>query len=76
MSFFSEFEGTRLYLRRARDELPPGLPLRAAVPVLEGGLRGLPAAVLVVEPEARQAQPLLHVGEPVGGDVDAPGQSA
>lgn len=76
MSFFSEFEGTCLYLRRARYELPPGLPLRAAVPVLEGGLGGRPAAVLVVEPEAHQADTLLHVGEPVSGDVDAPGQSA
>lgn len=63
-------------LRRPGDELAPALPLRTAVPLLKRGLVGRPAAVLVVEPEADEANPVLHVRQPVRRDVDAAGESA
>ena len=54
------------YLGGPHDELCPALPVGALVPLLEGGLVGRPAAVLVVEPEAVQAHALLHVRQPMG----------
>lgn len=63
------------YLWCSCYELGPALPLRTPVPVLERRLVGLPAAVLVVEPEADETHAALHVRQPVGCDVDATGQS-
>lgn len=64
------------HLRRPRYELAPALPLRTPVPLLKRRLVGRPAAVLVVEPEADEADAVLHVRQPVGCDVDAACQSA
>lgn len=61
------------YLWCPRYELTPALPLWTAVPLLKRRLVGLPAAVLVVEPEADETNPVLHVCKPVGRDVDATG---
>lgn len=61
------------YLWCPRYELTPALPLWTAVPLLKRRLVGLPAAVLVVEPEADETNPVLHVCKPVGRDVDAAG---
>lgn len=65
-----------LHLCCPRYELSPALPLWTLVPLLERRLVGLPAAVLVVEPEANETNPFLHVGQPVGCDVDAASYSA
>lgn len=64
------------YLRLPCYQLSPTLPLGAAVPLLESGFVGLPAAVLVVEPEANEADAVLHVRQPVRCNVDATGQGA
>lgn len=61
------------YLRCPRYELSPALPLWTLVPLLERCLVGRPAAVLMVEPEADETNPFLHVSQPVGCNVDAAG---
>lgn len=50
--------------------------MRTPVPLHEGGLIGVPAAVLVVEPEAVETHATLEISHPVGGDVDATGECA
>lgn len=58
------------YLTNPHHELGPAPPLGALVPLQEGGLIGVPAAVLVVEPEAVQTHALLQVRHPVCRDVN------
>lgn len=61
-------------LSMACHQLRPLLPLRTLVSVVERGLVGRPAALLVAVPEGRQTDALLQVRHPVHGQVDDPGQ--
>lgn len=58
----------------ACHELRPLLPLRTLVAVVEGGLVGGPAALLVAVPESREADALLQVCHPVHCQVNNAGQ--
>lgn len=49
------------HLVDSHRELGPALPVRTLVSLLESGLFGVPAAVLVVEPEAVQTHTLFQV---------------
>lgn len=49
------------HLTDSQRELSPALPVWTLVSLLEGGLFGAPAAVLVVEPEAVQTHSLFQV---------------
>lgn len=60
----------------AGHELGPLLPLRTLVAVVERGLVGRPAALLVAVPEGRQTHTLLQVRHPVHRQVDDAGQRA
>lgn len=63
-------------LRVSRHQFGPLLPLRTLVPVVECGLVGRPAALLVAVPERRQTHALFQVGHPVHRQVDHSRQRA
>lgn len=60
----------------AGHQLRPLLPLRTLVTIVEGGLVGRPAALLVAVPEGRQAHAFLQVRHPVHRQVNHSGQRA
>lgn len=57
------FSGTEVsvghYLICADDKLGPAIPLRTFVSVFKGDMLGIPAAVLMVKPEAPCAYPFF-----------------
>lgn len=68
------FIAVRSDLTVAGHQFRPLLPLRTLVPVVEGGLVGRPAALLVAVPEGRQTHAFLQVRHPVHRQVDHAGQ--
>ncbi len=67
---YTEFDAD---LGLTQNEFGPRLPLRTLVSLGEGGLVGVPAALLMIEPHGAETHALLQIVQPVGRDVDHPG---